>query len=341
LDERKSKIIQHVVTDYVETCAPVGSKRIAERLGVSAATVRNDMHELIDAGYLEQPHTSAGRIPADLGYRFFVDALREEYQTAEEQGVSVRHSIDSIHFKLDQLLRQVSALLASWSDCLSFVAVPEEVKSEIRRLELTGVSEHALLIILVLSNGQVENKLVELPMPVDRFPVEWIAKRLNSRLSGMKIGEATQAALSDVFKDIKMQHDSLYQCLMGFFEELILNVGSRVFVQGSARLIRHPEFQEVGRLGPVLEVVESAEKESGIFTLNIPGGGTKVVIGRENAVESLRDCSIIKSQFLFGDRTVGTVGLLGPRRMNYSRLIGMVRSVSNVLTDVLERYSYV
>ncbi len=329
------------MTEYVDTCLPVGSKRIAEKLGVSPATARNEMHDLLDAGYLEQPHTSAGRIPADLGYRFFVDALREEYQSAEEDGIAVRRSIDTIQFKLDQLMRQVSALLASWSDCVSFVAVPEETRSEIRRMELTGVSERTLLIILVLSNGHVENKLVELPMPVDKFPVEWITRQLNNRLSGKKIEDVTAAGLTEIFRDIRMQHDSLYQYLMGFFEELIVGVGSRVFVQGSTRLIRHPEFQEAGRLGPVLEALESPENESGIFTLRGDTGVAKVIIGRENAIESLHDCSIIKSQFRFGDRTVGTVGLLGPRRMNYARLIGMVREVSSALTEVLKKYSCV
>ena len=327
------------MTDYVATCAPVGSKRIAERLGVSAATVRNDMHELIEAGFLEQPHTSAGRIPADPGYRFFVDALREEYQTAEEQSDAVRRAIDNIHFKLDQLLRQVSSLLASWSDCVSFVSVPEEDKSEIRRIELTAVSARGMLIIIVLSNGQVENKLVELPMTIDRFPVEWITKQLNNRLSGLRVGEVTPAALNEVFKTIEMQHDFLYHCLMGFFEEMILTVGQRVFVEGASRLIRHPEFQDSGRLRPVLEIVESSESE--LFTLPDPMGGWKAVIGRENPSVSLRECSVIKTHFRFGDRTLGTVGLLGPRRMDYARLIGIVRNVSGVLSEALERYSYV
>jgi heat-inducible transcriptional repressor len=339
LDERKATIIKHVVMDYVETCSPVGSKRIAERLGVSAATVRNDMHELIEAGYLEQPHTSAGRIPADPGYRFFVDALRAEYQSAEEQSESVRLAIDSIHFKLDQLLRQVSSLLATWSDCVSFVSVPEEDKSEIRRVELTAVSARALLIILVLSNGQVENKLVELPITVSQFPVEWISKQLNKRLSGLRVGEVTPAVLNEAFNTIEMQHDFLYHCLMGFFEEMILTMGRRVFVEGASRLIRHPEFQEAGKLRPVLEVVESTETE--LFAISDLSDDWKAVIGRENPSLALRDCSIIKSQFRFGDKTLGTVGLLGPRRMNYSRLIGIVRNVSGVLSDVLERYSYV
>ncbi len=341
LDERKSAILKHVVTEYVTTCTPVGSRRIAERLGVSSATVRNEMHELSEAGYLEQPHTSAGRIPADFGYRFFVDSLCEEYQSAEEQNIAVRRSIDSIHFKLDQLLRRVASLLASWSECVSFVTAPEEDMSEIRRVELTAVSSRGLLMILILSNGHVEDKLVELPMPVEQFPVRWIAESLNERLSGMAVRDVTPVVLNEVFGKLKIQHEFISRSLMGIFEEMMATIGYRVFMDGASRLVRHPEFREADRLRSVLDVLDDPAAESSVFRLPQSGDGWTAVIGRENPIGALHQCSVIKSHFLFGDKTLGTVGLLGPRRMNYSRLITMVRSMSAVLSDILERFSYV
>lgn len=337
---RESEVLRHVVTDYIETCQPVGSGRVAERLGVSPATVRNDMRMLFEEGYLEQPHTSAGRVPADLGYRFFVDYLLEEYTLAEEEGAAVRESIGRIQFKLDQLLQRVSSLLAAWSSCVSFIAVPEEDKSGISRLELLPVSSRGLLIIVVLSNGLVENKLVELPIRVDRLPVGDIARALNDRLSGLKVREVTPSMLASVFGDIGSREEALYGSLQRFFEEMIFMVGRRVFVDGSAQLIKHPEFQDAKRLRPVLEAVQNTSSDADLFDVHGGARGVKVIIGHENPREELRGCSVIKSHFRFGDRTLGAIGILGPRRMDYSKLTVLVRSISELLSGALGRFPY-
>jgi heat-inducible transcriptional repressor len=338
---REAEVLRRVVTDYVETCQPVGSERIAERLGVSPATVRNDMRVLIEEGYIEQPHTSAGRIPADLGYRFFVDYLVREYYSAERESLAVQDSIERIQFKLDQLLQRVSSLLSAWSDCVSFVTVAEEDKSFISRIELAEVSARGLLIIVVLSNGLVENKLVELPASVDKLPVKGIVRILNERLSGLKVGEVSPVLLAAVFGDIRLREDALYRSLKRFFEEMIFTVGRRVFLNGTASLIRYPEFSDAKRLQPVLEYLRDTSPDSELFDLPPGESGVRMVIGGENPQEELRDCSVIKTHFRFGDRTLGSIGVIGPRRMDYSRLAGLVRGISDALSGALGRFPYV
>ncbi len=221
------------------------------------------------------------------------------------------------------------------------MTAPEEDMSVIRRVELTAVSSRGLLMILILSNGHVEDKLVELPMPVEQFPVKWIVETLNERLSGMAVRDITTMMLNEVFGKLKIQHEFISRSLLGVFEEMMATIGYRVFMDGASRLVRHPEFREADRLQPVLDALDEPAPESSIFRLQQPGDGWAAVIGRENPIGVFHQCSVIKSYFLFGDGTLGTVGLLGPRRMNYSRLITMVRSMSAVLSDVLERFSYV
>jgi len=338
LQERRKQVLNYIVDDYVETCTPVGSKRIAERLRVSPATVRNDMKSLLDEGYLEQPHTSAGRVPADMGYRYFVDYVLREYIQVEEDARAVRKSLDIIEFTIDKIFRQVSGLLTEWSDCVAFVCVPEEDSSEIRRIELSQVSINGLLMILILSNGLVENKLILLPMPVDRFPVAWTCRILNERLSGKKLREVTPALIEAIFKDIKLREDMLQRAISRFFEDMIFSLGRKVYIEGVTHLLKFPEFNDLSRLQPVLSVVDASGTDTDVFKLSTEEGDFKVVIGSENLREELAGCSIIKSNFRFGDRTMGTVGILGPKRMEYRRLIGLVQQVSNAIGTALQQF---
>ncbi|HPN94568.1 MAG TPA: heat-inducible transcriptional repressor HrcA [bacterium] len=338
MKERKANILKHVVTDYVGTCAPVGSKRIAERLGVSPATVRNAMHELSEEGYLEQPHTSAGRVPGDPGYRFFVDYLLDEYRAAEEECRGVQQSLDIIRFKLEQLFEKASELLSEMGDCLSFVAAPGEDMSRIARIELTAVSANGLLIILVMSNGLIENRLVELPTHADRLPLKHLAKTLNERLAGLRLVEVTSGALAAAVRDVRISEELLYGGLKRFFEELIFAFGRKIYFDGTAKLVRHPEFQNVGAMGQVLELIDSAESGSEMFETRDSGDSVSVVIGRENSLGALRECSVVKSCFRFGDQTLGAIGVIGPRRMDYARMIWLVRDMAGALSHALDRY---
>ncbi|HOX27637.1 MAG TPA: heat-inducible transcriptional repressor HrcA [bacterium] len=339
MNQRKATILKYVVTDYVNTCTPVGSIKVAEKLGVSPATVRNDMRALLDEGYLEQPHTSAGRIPSDFGYRFFVDYLIEEYSIAEEERQSVQKSLELIRFRLEQLLKEISVVLSTWSDCMSFIAVPEENRSTIRHIELTQVSARDVLIIMVLSNGLVENKLVEISAPADRLPIKQLTRALNERLGGLRISSITPAFLSGIFRDFRIQEEILYRSLLQFFEEMIFSFGNSFIYSGSNLLIKHPEFQTSDKLAPVLEAVEKSASQLELFDLGSDRNELDVAIGHEIPNESLHECSLIKCNFSFGDETNGTIGLIGPKRMNYSKVIGLVRKVSNLLTEVLASHS--
>ena len=340
MNERQAKILEHVVIDYVRTVTPVGSGRLAKRLGFSPATIRNEMYELAQEGYLGKPHTSAGRVPTDRGYRYFVDYMLDEYRRAGERHVAVMESLEPIRGMLDRLFRDLSRRMSDWTGCLSFISVQEEDKSEIRKLELTAVSARTLLIILVLSNGMVENKLAEMPVDPDRLPLERITRALNNRLSGMKVCDVTPGVLESLFNDIRLGEERLDDVLAGFFREIVMTFGRRMYIEGPMKLMDHPEFREPGRLRPVLGVVDSAGDDSDLFNLPPGSSGPFITIGGEHGIAELFECSSIKANFRFGDRTVGTLGILGPKRMEYSGLYDLVEYTSRSLGKMLEKFSY-
>lgn len=339
LKRRQAEVLDHLVRDYVSTGIPVGSKRLSGRLGVSPATVRNAMLELNERGYLEKPHHSSGRVPTDRGYRYFVDYLLKEFRIAEESGQAIQKSLDPIRYKIDQLFRRVSQIISDWSNCVSFIAVPEEDQSEVRKLEITRVSSHSILLVLVLSNGMVESSLVHLPVEVDRLPLDRFRRAFNSRLCGLKISDISAATLDHLFNEIKLKEEYMHSSIASFFSDMLAQLGTRMYIEGGTRLIRHPEFHDPDRFQPVVDVIESAKVDSGIFTLTRSAEELAVTIGSENRLEELYDCSIIKSNFTFGDYTSGTIGILGPRRMEYSGMMGLVDFVSASLSEVFKTVS--
>lgn len=337
--DRQFLVLKHVVEQFVLTNRPVGSGVLSHGLSLSSASIRNTMGALEREGLLEQPHTSAGRVPTDAGYRFFVDYLIGEYSVAEDEGRAVQDTLDVLHVRMDALLADITSLLSGWSECMAFVAVPEMEQCEIQRVDLTPVSAHRVLLIVVLSNGMVENRLVTLRADTGSLPLDRITQRLNERLHGRHINQITGPFLESMFAEIRMSEQALCSAVMAFFQTVILSLAQRVFVDGAEAMIAQPEFQDAALLRPVLEAMRDNAPGAAIFRLPTGERLPEITIGMENPLEELRACSIIKSHFTFGDHTTGTVGLLGPKRMYYARLSSLVRYVAESLSRAMRDIS--
>lgn len=338
LNERKILVLKHVVEEYVRTNRPVGSDPVAKLVNLSSATVRNTMNELLSEGHIMQPHTSAGRVPTDAGYRFFVDYLLEEYRLAEAEGEAVQTCLDELHIRLDRMLSDMTGLLSGWSDCLAFVTVPELERCEVESIAITRVSSRRVLLILVLSNGMVENRLITLPADTAHASLERIVRRLNDKLHARSVSEISQHFLESVFSEIRLTEMQLCQAILSFFESLIFSFSRRVFIDGAEDIMNQPEFHDTTLLRPVLEAVKS-DNTGGIFSLPSGARLPEFMIGAENPLREFSTCSVIKSHFTFGDRTAGTVGIIGPRRMNYSRLSSLVSHIAGSLSRSLAGFT--
>jgi heat-inducible transcriptional repressor len=335
LDERKLAVLRAIVEDYVQTEEPVGSKALVDRhnLGVSSATVRNDMAALEEEGYIAQPHTSAGRIPTDKGYRLFVDKLTtiKPMSAAERRAIStfLEGAVD-----LDDVVNRTVRLLAQLTRQVAVVQYPTLTRSTVRHVELVILSTTRLLIILITNTGRVEQRVVDMAKVPDDTLLGDIRARLNSAVVGAKLSEARDL-VKDLSKAYAPEEQPIVETIVKtFLETLVEHPDERVAVAGTANLI--PVGHEVhASIRPVLEALEEQ-----VVLLKLLGEATAparltVRIGHENPYAELSSASVVTTSYGPGDETLANLGVVGPTRMDYPGTMGAVRAVARYLSRIL------
>jgi heat-inducible transcriptional repressor len=335
LDDRKLDVLRAIVEDYVATQEPVGSRALVERhqLRVSAATVRNDMAVLEDEGYLRQPHTSAGRVPTDRGYRLFVDKLSriKPLSPAERRAIE-RFLIGAVD--LDDVVHRTVRLLAQVTGQVAVVQYPSLSRSSIRHLELVPVSTTRLMLVMITDTGRVEQRLVELPVPTPETDVMVIRASINDRLGGKRLSDTPaviQALVDDAPPD---QRRSLSAIAAVLLETLIERSDERIALAGTANLTRAGLLDFHGSIRPILEALEEE-----VVLLKLIGSAEqeplRVRIGDENEIEHLRGTSVVSTGYGPGTTVVGGMGVLGPTRMDYPATMSTVSAVARYVGELL------
>jgi heat-inducible transcriptional repressor len=322
LDERKTAILRAIVHEYIATAQPVGSTHIANApgVGVSSATVRNEMAVLEQEGYLVQPHTSAGRIPTDKGYRLFVDTLAAPGHVDSTVTQRVGAFFDATHGRLEEMLHQTSNLLAQLTHHASLVVGSAPERAVIRSLQIVGLSARVAVVVAVLSNGTVENETIELPRDMTELRVSAASAHLAGALVGraLESGQVPASGDADVDEICAGAHAAL------------LGAGQRepVFVGGAAVVAEAFDAVETVR-----QVLQTLEQQFVMVSLvrDVLSRGLSVAIGAEHGVEPLAACSVVVSPVVVDGQHVGTVGVLGPTRMNYPQALATVEVVSERL----------
>jgi heat-inducible transcriptional repressor len=335
MDDRKAAILRAVVEEYIETALPVGSQRVARsrNLGVSSATVRNDMTVLEREGYIEQPHTSAGRIPTDLGYRYFVDHFTREGALRSAHRRAVAEFFESAHRALEDLLHETSQLLSRVTDHTAMVVGPQPDVARVRGIQLVVLHPGVVLAVAVLSNGAVEKHTLELASQPDEARVHSAAAALESQMIGCAFNDLP--AFTPTGDD---QVDRLGSAVRDAFVELVATRPSELlYVGGTSKIAADLEsFATAESAGHLLELLEH---QVVVVTLvrGLLDQGVNVSIGSENELEELRDCAIVLAPYRVEGEMAGTVGVLGPTRMDYRQAIGAVAAVSQQLGRLLTR----
>ncbi len=324
LDERKASILRAVVQEYTETAQPVGSGRIAADpdVAVSSATVRNEMALLEAEGYLVQPHTSAGRIPTDKGYRFFVDNLTEPGPLGSAETQQVHQFFAKAHGELEAMLADTSRLLSNITQQAAVVVGPPHVIAEVRSVQLVGLTDKIALLVVVLSNGAVDKHTLELDFEADEMVLAAASARLNELLVGRPLGEVTPI---EVFGTEPT--DALVAAAMRALVSETSDADA-VFVGGTSLMAG--SFQAIDTVRQVLTILE---QQIVVVTLlrDVLGRGLSVAIGSETGVEPLAECSLVVAPYTVDGEGVGTIGVLGPTRMNYPQALAAVAVVSQRL----------
>lgn len=334
LNERKRRVLWAVVQDYADTAEPVGSRTIARKydLGVSSATIRNEMQDLEDEGYLEQPHTSAGRIPSIKGYRFYVDWLMQPVPVSNDEKTMIDRMLMDHVSKVDEIFRNMAKAVAALTHTLSVAASAADQKrfNYIRFLPLEG---NRAILLVVTEQGDVSHAVVQIPEGSTFDEMQLLADKLNHFLHGREIDSTNEAFILSFQKEVERDLSPY----MHIFQTLqqVVTPQKEVYSGGASQLIEQPEFKNVERMQDILQLLEQRDMLESML-LSSSDQPIAVHIGTENQMKSFSDLSVVRAQFTSGGRVIGSMAVVGPTRMQYSKIIGMMRFMQQRLDTLLK-----
>ncbi len=337
LSSRKKDILQAVVTDYIKMAQPVGSRTISRRyqVGLSPATIRNDMADLEEMGYLLQPHTSAGRIPTQKGYRYYVDELMEtaDLEESEKDKIKQVYEFEKIR-EIEEIIKYTTNLLSSLTNYTSLVIGPQLKKSAFKKLQIMPFDNQRALLLLVADTGFVKNKVIHYPQTLSSGELNRIVSYLNRRLEGLTIDKLTSRLISELRRDL-YHHIKFLEETFTLLEESLAEDERRVFLGGTTNILSQPEFGDLEKVRALLSLFEQNALLANLLARPVAGiDGITVRIGRENMLEEVQECSLVIATYCLGKEVVGTIGVLGPTRMEYSRTIAILEQIVNQLQKI-------
>ena len=340
LKERQKEVLKIIISTYVKTINPVGSRTIAKhyRNELSPATIRNEMHDLEEQDFIRQPHTSAGRVPTDKGYRYYVDHLLPETKVPPHVATLVAREYRNRMDNIETLIERTSKILSSLSEHAGLVVFPALEGLALKRIELTALSREHLLVVWVTDNGFVQNRIIDMKEEIPEGELVRINRFLNQELSGMLL-EQIQPYITE---KLKQAHDSLralYQTVNAIVLESFPRAEhKRLSMEGSRYILDQPEFQDWEKSRRLFKALETKEFLADLVEGYSREPGVQVRIGLEHHCQDIWDCSFVTAQYRVNQRTVGTIGILGPRRMEYEKIISLVDFVSRRFGEALEQW---
>lgn len=339
LDERKVKILNAIIKNYLETGEPVGSRTISKYtdLNLSSATIRNEMSDLEDLGYIVQPHTSAGRIPSDKGYRFYVNNLiaEKDKEVADMQEWMIEKTE-----KMESLLKNVAKTLANNTQYATLVSAPSAVSNRLKFVQLSAVDEHQVLSVVVMDGNIVKNKIITVDKPLDNETMLKLNMLLNTNLNGLTVDQINLALITKLKEQAGIHDEIIAQVLDTVAETITEGDDLQVYTSGATNIFKYPELADSKKASELLTTFE--EKQSLMELLNDSTDGNdntgiQVYIGDESPISTMKDCSIVTATYELGDGVKGTIGIVGPKRMDYENVVDNIKSLKGQLDKLLKQ----
>jgi len=332
LTDRRQAVLGLVVRQYIATATPVGSRTIVEQygLGISSATIRNEMAYLEEQGYLTHPHTSAGRVPTEKGYRYFVERLMGEAELPLAEQRTIRHQFHQAHLGLEQWMKLAAAILARTAHSTSLVAAPTVAQCRFKHLELIASYVSRALLVLVLSEGMVKQQMLTMAHPLAQEELTQVANRLNDLFTGRS---ADQIATSSY--QLMPLEEQIANLIIALMEEAEARSSGEIYRDGLLNIFRQPEFSEMENVRQIIRILEEQSLLEAILAEVLNSSGVQVIIGGEGRWHELSECSVVLAPYGEAGRAVGALGVLGPMRMRYGRAISTVRYVADLLSDLI------
>lgn len=340
LDERKQRILQAIINDYISSAEPVGSRTIARKydLDVSPATIRNEMADLEMLGYLEQLHTSSGRIPSSKGYRFYVDdLLPPQPMTSHEKEVIDRWYRARVK-RVEEVFQETAKIISRMTKNISLVLAPQITKAAFRCLQFLPLDSHRVIAVIMTDAGFVENKIIEMPAGAEFTDFQRMAQVINESLAGQSLDAIQQGSLKHIRDEI--MDESLYEAAMEVIRRALdFEKRERLYLGGTTQLLEQPEFHDVERVKEILLMLEEEQLMKDILHAHL-GEGLSVTIGHENQYSGIQDCSIITATYHLDGELLGTIAVLGPTRMEYGKSMALLNYMNSNLTEIIKRFRW-
>ena len=338
LTERKKKVLRTIVDLYIRTAEPVGSKAIAEMpdMTYSSATIRNEMADLLAMGYLEQPHTSAGRIPSPAGYRLYIDELMADYRLSMDETHSISASLEDKMQRVDKMMEKVAKLVSQATDLPAISIASRSAGATVKRFDLILAGTGSFILVVMLSNDQVVNKLIKLPLDVDDTDLKLLSAVLNAAMTDLTAEEFTPSLMERLMTSAG-NAASLVPVIVDFTAETLKSQGStNLAVAGQAKLLQQPEYHDIHKAQKMLTTLDE-DALSGLPAMMQNANGTKVLVGPENVASELKDTSVVMTKFDIGDGLQGMIGVVGPTRMDYAKVTARLSYFAESLSKMFNK----
>lgn len=336
IGDRKKAILSAIVKDYIVTGEPVGSRTIAKKyeVGFSSATIRNEMIDLEELGLIVQPHTSSGRIPSDKGYRFYVDKLMEIDSPTNEEIELIKNFMHlSTINEVDKLIKRTAKLISDVTHYTAAIITPSVDVSIIVSLKLIPVSETEVLAVVVTDMAQIKNVMIKIPKKISPDMLSDISDMLNKKLCGLTVEEINLSVISSIQGELQGYNEILNSMIPLLYESLKSDE-QKLYLSGASNIFSHVEYNDVDKARDFLSLLEDSDVLQEVFTkTNSP---IEISIGNENNIDDVKNYSIVKATYSINQKPVGSIGVIGPKRMNYSRVMGVLKCFTDILNDVLK-----
>ena len=338
LTERKKKILRAIVDLYIRTAEPVGSKAIAEMpdMNISSATIRNEMADLTELGYLEQPHTSAGRVPSPSGYRLYIDELMQDYRLSVDETQTLNQTLDQRLRQFDDVIAQASKIVSRMTNLPAYTVTSRTGRITIKKFELLSAGDGSFILILMTSHDVVKNKLIKLPLHLEESDLKLLSAVLNATLTDLTVEEITPEVLDKVSRSAGSA-ESLVPIVVDYTTQLLRQQNqNEVFLSGQTRLLGQPEYRDPVKAQELLSHLDE-EVISNLPATIGPDSRMQILVGPENVARELKDTSVVMTRFDIGDGMQGMIGVVGPTRMDYAQVTARLSYFTESLSRMFQK----
>ena len=339
LDERKVKILDAIIRNYLETGEPVGSRTISKYtdLNLSSATIRNEMADLEELGYIVQPHTSAGRIPSDKGYRFYVDHLMKE---KDREVTEMKEFVIEKTQKMEQVLKQVAKMLATNTNYATMITAPS-FSNKVKFIQLSQIDEHQMLAVVVMNSNMVKNQVITVNEALDNETLLKLNILLNTALNGLSLQEINLGTIARLKEQAGIHSQVVSEVMDALAQALSENEDLQIYTSGATNILKYPELSSSESATNLLSAFEEKEELMSLVNeaLNDEASetGIQVYIGNETPIQTMKDCSVVTATYELGDGVKGTIGIIGPKRMDYENVVDNLKTLRKQLDSILSK----